>query len=348
MILALKNASLLTPETWHLRPEIRSLKCFSSLNLLMTFRSGFVCILGRPNAGKSTLLNALVGEKLAIISPKPQTTRNRIQGVINVPRQGKRPEGQVILIDTPGVHKPDSSLGRKMMVEVREAMDGCNLVLLLADVSQRASAEDQFVTNMAKQTGKPVLLLLNKIDRIEKGKLLPMIDRWRQLHDFREIIPISALKKKGLDVLLNHVIEALPKGPRYFAEDQITDQPARFMVAETIREQVLLDTKDEIPYSTTVVIERFEEGKKLTRIAALIYCEREGQKGILVGKGGQMLKRIGTGARLQIEKMLGTKIYLELFVKVRPDWRNSREFVDALDWRRQLEELIHSQSGETS
>jgi GTPase len=311
----------------------------------MAFRSGFVCILGRPNAGKSTLLNALVGEKLAIISPKPQTTRNRIQGVIHVPQEGKRPEGQIILIDTPGVHKPDSSLGRKMMVEVREAMEGCDLVLLLADVTQKSGPENQFVINLAKQAGRPILLLLNKIDRIEKSKLLPLIDQWRNLHDFQEIIPISALKKNGLDTLLDKLLEALPKGPRYFPEDQITDQPARFMVAETIREQVLLDTKDEIPYSTTVVIERFEEGKKLTRIAAVIYCEREGQKGILVGKGGQMLKRIGTGARLQIEKMLGTKVYLELFVKVRPDWRNSREFVDALDWRRQLEELIETQKG---
>lgn len=314
----------------------------------MSFHSGFVCILGRPNAGKSTLLNALVGEKLAIISPKPQTTRNRIQGVIHVPRKGTRPEGQIILIDTPGVHKPDSSLGRKMMVEVREAMDGCDLVLLLADVTQRSGPEDQFVLNLAKQTGRPVILLLNKIDRIEKSRLLPIIDQWRKLYDFLEIIPISALKKSGLGVLLERLVEALPKGPRYFPEDQITDQPARFMVAETIREQVLLDTKDELPYSTTVVIERFDEGKKLTHISAVIYCEREGQKGILVGKGGQMLKRIGTGARLQIEKMLGTKVYLELFVKVRPDWRNSREFVDTLDWRRQLEELIDAKKGSDS
>ena len=312
----------------------------------MSFHSGFVCILGRPNAGKSTLLNALVGEKLAIISPKPQTTRNRIQGILHVPRKGKRAEGQIILIDTPGVHKPDSSLGRKMMVEVREAMDGCDLILLLADVTQKSGPEDHCVIDLAKQAGRPVLLLLNKIDRIPKTRLLPLIDRWRGLYDFREIIPISALKKSGLDALLDQLLEALPKGPRYFPEDQITDQPARFMVAESIREQILLDTKDEIPYSTTVAIERFEEGQKLTRIAAVIYCEREGQKGILVGKGGQMLKRIGTGARLQIEKMLGNKVYLELFVKVRPDWRNSREFVDRLDWRRQIEDLIETQKGD--
>ena len=306
----------------------------------MPFHSGFVCILGRPNAGKSTLLNALVGEKLAIISPKPQTTRNRIQGVIHLPAKEGSAGGQVILIDTPGVHKPDSSLGRKMMVEVREALEGCDLILLIADVTQKSSPADQFVLEMAKPSGTPVFLLLNKIDRIEKGKLLPLIDQWRELHNFREIIPISALKRIGLDVLLDRVLQALPKGPKYFPEDQVTDQPVRFMVAEIIREQVLIGTKEELPYSTTVIIEQFEEGERLTRIAAAIYCEREGQKGILIGKRGQMLKKIGTAARVQIEKMTGTRVFLELFVKVRPGWRDSREFVDELDWRRQLEKLV--------
>ncbi len=305
----------------------------------MPFHSGFVCILGRPNAGKSTLLNALVGEKLAIISPKPQTTRNRIQGIITLSSSKGHPGGQVVLIDTPGVHKPDSSLGRKMMVEVREAMEGCDLILLIADVTQRFGPGDQFVVDMAKRSGTPVFLLLNKIDRIEKGKLLPIIEQWRHLHDFREIIPISALKRSGLDVLLDRVIANLPQGPRYFPEDQITDQPMRFMAAEIIREQVLLGTKEEVPYSTTVVIDQFEEGEKLTRIAATIYCEREGQKAILVGRAGQMLKKIGTGARLEIEKMLGARVFLELFVKVRAAWRDSREFVEGLDWRRQLELL---------
>jgi GTP-binding protein Era len=308
----------------------------------MPFHSGFVCILGRPNTGKSTLLNALVGEKLAIISPKPQTTRNRILGIINVP-QRKGLGGQIILIDTPGVHKPDSSLGRKMMVEVREAMEGCDLILLLADVTEKSGPGDQFVLDMATRSGTPIFLLLNKIDRIEKTRLLPIIDAWQKLHDFREIIPISALKKSGLELLLESVIQALPEGSPYFPEDQITDQPVRFMAAENIREQVLLDTKEEIPYSTTVIIEQFEEGEKLTRISAVIYCEREGQKGILVGRGGQMLKKIGTGARLQIEKMIGTKVYLELLVKVRPGWRDSREFVEGLDWRRQLENLLPSE-----
>jgi GTPase len=306
----------------------------------MSFHSGFVCILGRPNAGKSTLLNALVGEKIAIISPKPQTTRNRIQGILHIPPRKSKPAAQVVLIDTPGVHRPESSLGRKMMTEVHEALEGCDLILLIADVSRKHDPNDQFVLEMAKKSGTPVFLLMNKIDRIEKAKLLPLIEEYRKLHDFREIIPISALKRNGLDVLLDRVVESLPAGPRYFPEDQVTDQPVRFMASEIIREQVLHDTKEEVPYSTTVAIEQYEEGKQLTRIAAVIYCERESQKGILVGKGGQMLKKIGTAARLNLEKMLGTRVFLELFVKARPGWRDSREFVDQLDWRRQLENLI--------
>jgi GTP-binding protein Era len=309
----------------------------------MAFHSGFVCILGRPNAGKSTLLNALVGEKLAIISPKPQTTRNRILGIIHASKQKGGLGGQVILLDTPGVHKPDSSLGRKMMGEVREALEGCDLVLLLVDVARKSAPADQFVLDLVKRSGTPAFLLLNKIDLLrEKQKLLPIIEEYGKLHDFKETIPLSARRREGLDVLLQKVLGALPEGPRYFPEDQITDQPTRFMVAEIIREQVLLDTAEEVPYATTVLIEQFEEGAKLTRIAAAIYCEREGQKGILIGQRGQMLKKIGTAARLQIERMLGTRVFLELFVKVRPDWRESHEFVEELDWRRHLERLAGS------
>jgi GTPase len=311
----------------------------------MPFHSGFACILGRPNAGKSTLLNALVGEKLAIVSPKPQTTRNRILGIINVPERKGRSGAQVILIDTPGVHRPDGSLGRKMMSEVREAMEGCDIILLIADVSSRPGAADQFVLDLVKKSRTPAFLLLNKIDLLrEKSKLLPIIDEYRKLHEFQEVIPLSALKRKGLDVLLDKIVGALPKAKPYFPEDQITDQPTRFMAAEIVREQVLKETSEEVPYQTTVVIEEFEERPKLTRIAAVIFCEREGQKGILVGKRGQMLKKVGTAARLEIEKMLGTRVFLELFVKVRPGWRDSREFVEELDWRRQFEHLI-SQKG---
>jgi len=313
----------------------------------MPFRSGFVCILGRPNAGKSTLLNALVGEKLAIISPKPQTTRNRIQGIIHLPKgKGKGKDGgQIVLLDTPGVHKPDSSLGRKMMVEVREALEGCDLVLLIMDVTRKLDPRDQFALDLLKQSGAKAFLILNKVDLIrEKAKLLPLIEQYRKLHDFAEVIPISALKRNGLDVLLSHIIAALPAGPAYFPEDEITDQPARFMAAEIVRERVLLHTSEEIPYATTVIVENFEQGSKLTRIAATIYCERDSQKGILIGKHGQMLKKIGTAARIQIERMLGTRVFLELYVKVEPGWRDSRRFIDELDWRRQLEHRMQERA----
>jgi GTP-binding protein Era len=311
----------------------------------MAFHSGFVCILGRPNAGKSTLLNALVGERLAIVSPKPQTTRNRILGIVQIPKQKKKAGGQIVLIDTPGVHKPDSSLGRKMMSEVREALEGCDLLLLIVDVTRKFGHSDESVLEMAKKSGTPVFLLLNKIDllRNQKDKLLPIIDEYSQLYAFKEIIPLSARKPEGLDLLLKKVIDVLPEGPRYFPEDQVTDQPMRFMVAEVIREQVLTETSEEVPYATTVLVEQFEEGAKLTRIAAAIYCEREGQKRILIGKQAQMLKKIGTAARLQIEKMVGTRVFLELFVKVSPDWRESRSFIEELDWRRQLELLTHAE-----
>ena len=313
----------------------------------MPFRSGFVCILGRPNAGKSTLLNALVGEKLAIISPKPQTTRNRIHGVVHIPKTKGKDCGQIVLIDTPGVHKPDSSLGRKMMVEVREALEGCDLVLVIVDVTHKLDDRDKFALQMLKQSEAKAFLILNKIDVVpDKSKLLPVIEEYRKLYDFSEVIPISALKRKGLEDLVKTLLAALPAGPAYFPEDEITDQPARFMAAEIIREQVLQNTSEEIPYATTVVVESFEEGKRLTRIAATIYSERAGQKGILVGKGGRMLKKIGTAARIQIERILGTKVFLELYVKVEPGWRDSRRFVEELDWRRQLEHRMLQQGSE--
>ena len=315
----------------------------------MAFHSGFVCIVGRPNAGKSTLLNALAGEKLAIVSPKPQTTRTRVLGVIHVPKEKKKPGAQIVLIDTPGVHRADSSLGRKMMSDVREALDGCDLVLMIADAAARSQPDDRFLLDLVKGTKTPAFLLLNKIDllRGDKGKLLPLIEKHSSQHKFQQVLPISARKREGLDLLLKQMIAALPEGPRYFPEDQTTDQPVRFMAAELIREQVLMATTEEVPHSTTVVVEQFEEGAKLTRIAAAIFCEREGQKRILIGRQGQMLKKIGTEARLGIEHMVGTKVYLELFVKVKPNWRESRSFVDDLDWRRQLENLVAPESLET-
>jgi GTPase len=311
-------------------------------------KSGFVCILGRPNAGKSTLLNALVGEKLAIVTEKPQTTRNRIQGIVNLPKQKGRNAAQIVLVDTPGVHRSHSSLDKKMMQEVRAALGGCDLILWIVDASRRLNEEDEFVLDMVRKSETPAFLTLNKIDLVQKDKLLPLIAGFAEKHTFAEVIPISALKRNGLELLLDKMVENLPAGQPYFPEDQITDQPMRFLAAEIIRERVLLGTSEEVPYATTVVIENFEEGEKLTRISAVIYCEREGQKAIIIGKGGQMLKKVGTAARLQIETMVGTKVFLELFVKVRAGWRDQREFIDGLDWRRQLEDIMTMRKEESS
>ncbi|MGC2695730.1 MAG: GTPase Era [Candidatus Angelobacter sp.] len=305
----------------------------------MARRAGFVSIIGRPNAGKSTLLNALVGEKIAIVTEKPQTTRMNIQGILNVKAQRRRPAGQIVFIDTPGVHKPDSRLNRKMMQEIHAALESRDLILLLVDATDKFGPGDEQVLELVKRTGAPVFLLLNKVDRLHKEKLLPIIERYSKLHNFQEVIPISALKGGGLDVLIDKVIRALPENPNFFPEDQLTDQPERFLASEIIREKVLLQTGKEVPYATAVIVERYEELPKLTRIAAAIFCERDGQKAILIGKGGEKLKQMGTSARMELERRLGKKVYLELFVKVKAGWRQSAAFVEELDWRRQLENL---------
>ena len=343
-------------------------------------RSGFVAILGRPNAGKSTLLNALTGEKVAIVTAKPQTTRNRIAGVVEVPaRKGAHPAAQIVFVDTPGVHKPSSHLDRRMLQEVHEALETRDLVLVLIDASRRVqleaagepagahthkagswASEDEFLFGLIRGLDCPVFLVLTKIDLIARDTLLPLIDTLTKQYKFAEVIPVSARKRDGLDVLLRKIVDALPGGERYFPKDQYTDQPQRFMVAELIRERVLVETGEEVPYAAAVVIERFEEpapepakkkGKPvklpLTRISAVIYCERDGQKAILIGKGGAKLKEIGTGARKQIESLLGTRVYLELHVIVEPGWRESRTFVESLDWRRQLESLAAKQGNES-
>jgi GTP-binding protein Era len=302
----------------------------------MAFHSGFVSIIGRPNAGKSTLLNALVGEKIAIVTEKPQTTRTRIQGMVNVKPQRGRPAAQIVFIDTPGVHKPDSRLNRKMMQEIHAALESRDIVLLIVDVTDKFSPAHQHVLDLIKKSGGTAFLLLNKIDKLQKDKLLPVIEHYSRLHDFQEIIPISAAKQDGLDVLVDKIIRALPDGPRYFPQDQLTDLPERFIAAEIIREKVLLKTGKELPYATAVIVERFEETDRLNRIAAAIYCERDSQKAILIGKGGQKLKEIGTAARIELESLLGKKVFLELFVKVKKGWRESAAFVDELDWRRQF------------
>jgi GTPase len=369
-------------------------------------KSGFVAILGRPNAGKSTLLNALTGEKVAIVSAKPQTTRNRIAGVVEVEAQkGKHPAAQIVFVDTPGVHKPGSHLDRRMLQEVYEALETRDVVLVLVDATRRVqlnesqsggdgveisqvpkgegpgapsfvvsggnppaaivpsaktgnertnwASEDEFLFGLIRKVDCPVFLVLTKIDLVPKDHLLPLIDTLTRQFNFAQIIPVSARKRDGLDLLVRKIVDALPKGERYYPKDQYTDQPQRFMVAELIRESILVETGEEVPYASAVVIERFEEPKPfvprkkgvvparppLTSIAAAIYCERDGQKAILIGKGGAKLKEIGTGARRKIESLLGTRVYLELHVIVEANWRESKSFVESLDWRNQLERL---------
>ena len=307
--------------------------------------SGFVSIIGAPNAGKSTLLNALVGEKLAIVTSKPQTTRTRIQGILNLKAAKGHPAAQIIFVDTPGVHRPDSRLNRRMLQEIHEALESRDVILLIVDASEKSDRADQQALELVKQyageqagaqpsAADRVFLLLNKIDRVPKQALLPLIGRWSRLHDFQEIIPISAKTGEGLDVLQEKIVRALPQGPRYFPEDQLTDQPERFLAAEMIREKILEKTGREVPYAIAVMIDRYEELEKLVRISATIYCEREGQKGILIGKRGERLKAIGTEARLELERFLGKKIFLELHVKIKPDWRESESFLQDLTWRK--------------
>ncbi len=297
------------------------------------FKSGFVVVLGLPNAGKSTLVNRLVGEKVAIVSPKPQTTRNRIQGIVN------RADAQVVLIDTPGVHEPNSALGRQMMDEVRQALGGIDLAVILVDASRPSQPADRKLFQLATTFSGPVILALNKIDLMAKPVLLPLIDVYRKQREFREIIPISARTGDGCGRLMEVVVRLLPEGAPYFPRDLATDQPERFLAAEIIREKAIGATRQELPYSLAVFVDRFEEGDRLLRIHATLQVDRESHKGILIGRGGAMLKRIGTAARRELEEILGTKMFLGLFVKVVPGWRKDPQKVRQLDWHRQLEEL---------
>ncbi len=392
-------------------------------------KSGFVSIIGRPNAGKSTLLNALVGEKVAIVTSKPQTTRNRILGVVEVASTtgSAGVAAQIVFVDTPGVHQPGTQLDRRMMQEVHEALETRDAVILLVDASRELRlpeeaaevdvlpetpelaagpaaqpahqarelrgkelsskdlrskdsrgkdshtadwrSEDAFLLSLIARLDCPVLLVVNKIDLVRREELLPLIDRLSKLHDFAAVFPVSARKRDGLERMVAELVRLLPKGERYFPTEQYTDQPERFLVAELIRERILMETGEEVPYASAVVIERFEEPaeapakarkpkkprmlkggipaperESLTSIAAAIYCEREGQKAILIGKGGAKLQAIGTSARREIEGLLGTRVYLELRVIVKPGWRESRGFVEDLDWRRQMEEIGQRQA----
>jgi len=291
-------------------------------------RAGFVAILGRPNAGKSTLLNALMGTKLAIVASKPQTTRTSIQGVLTLP------EAQIVFIDTPGIHKSTTPLNKRMMDTVRAAADAPDVVLFVIDSLARFTEEDAQAVDLAKKAGAPVIAVLNKVDWLEeKPKLLALIERYRALHDFAAYIPISARAGQGLDELRKEIVARLPEGPAQYPADYLTDQPERFLAAEVIREKVLHHTQQEVPHAVAVIIESWEDTPKLLRIAATIYVERPGQKAILIGAGGAALKKIGTLARQELERSLGRKIFLQTLVKVRAGWRQDPAFLAAMDWR---------------
>jgi GTPase len=292
-----------------------------------SFKSGYVAIVGRPNAGKSTLVNALVGSKVSIVTPVPQTTRNRILGIVH------RPDAQIIFMDTPGVHKPLSRLNEQMMNYVRQALADRDLAVLIVDASEKFGKGDEFVVNLLNQYSPRTILALNKVDHVHKPKLLPLMDRYSKLYQFEEIIPISALRGEGLKQLQEAIVQRLPEGPAYFPDDEYTDQPERFLAAEIIREKVIGHTKQEMPYVTAVMIDGFEEGESITRLHATIVVEKDSQKPIVIGNGGARLKDIGTEARMELEKLFPPKVYLELFVKVEPQWRNNREMIADLDYR---------------
>ena len=274
------------------------------------------------------MLNALVGTKLAIVTDKPQTTRTLIQGVVTLP------EAQIVFVDTPGIHKADSPLNKRLMHRLREALDQRDLLLYVVDCKRSITAEDRHAVDMLKKAGTPALLVLNKVDILKaKGGLLPLIEAYGKIHDFADYVPVSAKTGDGLDKLRNVIIERLPEGPAYFPEDHLTDQPERFLVAELIREKVLAETRQEVPHAVAVTIDKWEEDGKLTRIFASIFVEREGQKRIVIGARGAVLKRIGMLARGEIESLLGRHVFLDLHVKVHPAWRENPLFLNALDWR---------------
>ncbi len=290
--------------------------------------SGFVSILGRPNTGKSTLLNQLVGSKLAIVANKPQTTRTTIQGVWTAAG------AQVVFVDTPGIHTGDSLLSKRMMESIREALDERDLLLYLVDASRETGEEDERALDLVRQASTPAIAVFNKIDLIkDKRKLLPLMDRYRHLLEFADYIPISARTGRGVDELRTAILSRLPKGPAYFPPDHLTDQPERFLVAELIREKILAVTREEVPHSVAVTVEEWKEEGRLTRVSATIHVERPGQKAIILGEKGERLKLIGTKARLESEKLLGRRFFFGLFVRVTRNWRENESFLKELDWR---------------
>lgn len=293
------------------------------------FRSGYVALIGRPNAGKSTLLNRLVGEKIAAVSNKPQTTRHRIQGIVT------RPDGQIVFVDTPGVHKPGYLLNRRMMAAVHDAIMAVDVVVLMRDASVSTGNGDRFVLDLVKESAKPAILVLNKIDKVkDKNLLLPLIDFYSKEYEFAEVVPVSALKGEAIDNLLAQIVKHLPEGGPLFGEDELTDQPMRSIVAEMVREKILATTGEEIPYVTAVVTEMFDESDpNLVKIYCAIYVERPSQKKIIIGKQGARIRDVGTKARIDIENLLGRQVFLKLFVKVVEDWRNRERDLDEIGIR---------------
>jgi GTP-binding protein Era len=291
-------------------------------------RAGSVAILGRPNAGKSTLLNALLGTKLAIVASKPQTTRTSIQGVLT------EPDAQIVFVDTPGIHKSNTLLNKRMMDAVRNAADAPDVVVFVVDALARFSEQDAQAVDLVKKANVPAIAVFNKVDWLaEKPKLLALIERYRELYDFADYVPISALKGQGLDVLRREIVARLPEGPALYPDDYLTDQPERFLAAELLREKILHFAHQEVPHSVAVVIESWEETDRLVRIAATIFVERTGQKAILIGAGGSALRKVGTQTRQELERRLEKKVFLQTFVKVRANWREDPEFLQAVDWR---------------
>jgi GTP-binding protein Era len=287
-------------------------------------KSGFVALIGRPNSGKSTLLNRLLGEKISIVSDKPQTTRHKILGILT------REEGQIIFVDTPGIHKPGFELNKRMMQAVYDSLEGADLLLLLVDAATSFGQGDQFVLDLIKRQKCPALLLLNKTDKIAKENLLPIISRYSQEHSFAEIVPLSALKGDNVDLLLKIVLTQLPEGPAYYPGEQYTDRPERFLAAEIVREKLLHHTQDELPYSSTVWVTQFEDKEEVAVIHCEIYVDKDSHKKMVIGSRGAKLKQIGCEARPEIEQMLGKRVYLELYVRVRPRWRDDPRFLDSL------------------
>lgn len=303
-------------------------------------RAGFVAIIGRPNAGKSTLLNRVVGQKVAIVTAKPQTTRNRIQGIVT------RDEGQIVFIDTPGLHEADSALGRQMMHEIAAALEGIDVLLLMVDASRALPHADAMLLEKAQRFQGKTILALNKVDRLPKPKLLPLIDAFQKEFEFAAIVPISALKGSGCEELQKEILRQLPESAPYFPDDQVTDQPERFLAAEIIREKAIQAMYHEVPYALAVFVDKFEEKPNLLRIFATLHVERDSQKKILIGHKGEALKKIGTLAREELEGLLNKKVFLQTFVKVVPGWREDPRKVRELDWHFQLEGLGQAQQNQ--